>query len=157
MEFRVGINLGDVVVEDDGDIMGDAVNIAARLENIADPGGITLSEDVWRQSRGKIGISFIDLGDRELKNVALPVRVYCASPGRRFVAPVPGTRWGPYFPLVPDKPSIAVLPFLNLSGNQDQEYFADAIAEDIVTALSRWRWFSSSHANLRVSSTKAAP
>lgn len=140
MEFRIGINLGDVVVEEDGDLMGDAVNIAARLESIADSGGIALSEDAWRQARGKTSVEFADSGYRELKNIALPVRVYSASAAALRTTDASSASQSSYPPL-PDKPSIAVLPFLNLGGNQDQEYFADAIAEDIVTALSRWRWF----------------
>jgi len=140
IEFRVGVHLGDIVVEEDGDLMGDGVNIAARLEGIADPGGIVLSEDAWRQVRGKITVEFVDLGDRELKNIALPVHIYSAAPAGLGSSDAPIALRSAYPPL-PDKPSIAVLPFLNLSGNQEQEYFADAITEDIVTALSRWRWF----------------
>ena len=138
--FRIGINFGDIVVEEDGDLMGDAVNIAARLQAIADPGAIVLAEDAWRQARGKITIEFADLGDRELKNIAVPVHVYSASPASPNSPDVPiASR--PVYPPLPDRPSIAVLPFLNLGGQQEQEYFADAITEDIVTALSRWHWF----------------
>ena len=138
--FRIGINFGDVVVEEDGDLMGDVVNIAARLESIADSGGIALSEDAWRQARGKISVEFADLGNRKLKNIALPVRVYSASADALYAPTGSGASRSAY-PLLPDKPSIAVLPLLNLGGNPDQDYFADAIAEDIVTALSRWHWF----------------
>src|SRR5208282_2595999 len=138
--FRIGINLGDIVVEEDGDLMGDAVNIAARLEGIADPGGIMLSEDAWRQALGKITIEFADLGERELKNIALPVHVYSASPEGLSSSDAPiASR--PVYPPLPDRPSIAVLPFLNMGGQPEQEYLADAITEDLLTALSRWRWF----------------
>jgi adenylate cyclase len=140
IEFRVGINLGDIVVEEDGDLMGDGVNIAARLEGIADPGGIMLSDDAWRQARGKVTVEAVDLGERRLKNIELPVRVYGISPAASEAPAAPAASPRPHPPL-PDKPSIAVLPFLNLTGNPDQEYFADAITEDIVTALSRWHWF----------------
>ncbi len=138
--YRIGINLGDIVVEEDGDLMGDVVNIAARLEGIADPGGIVLSEDAWRQARGKITVEFVDQGERELKNIALPVRVYSASPSGLKSSNVPVAS-RPSYPPLPDRPSIAVLPFLNFGGHQEQEYFADAITEDIVTGVSRWRWF----------------
>jgi adenylate cyclase len=139
IEFRIGIHLGDVVIEDDGDLMGDGVNIAARLEGIADPGGISVSEDAWRHARGKITVEFLDLGDRQLKHVAFPVRVYSASPLALRASAAPMGLPSAYPPL-PDKPSIAVLPFLNLGG-QDREYLAEAITEDIITALSRWHWF----------------
>ncbi len=137
LQFRIGINIGDIIVEGD-DIHGDGVNIAARLEGQAEPGGICLSGDAYRQAKGKVEIDFEDLGERDLKNVAEPFRVYriagvssgtgAASPARE---PLP----------LPDKPSIAVLPFDNMSGDPDQEYFADGIAEDIITALSKFRWF----------------
>lgn len=140
IEFRVGINLGDIVVEEDGDLMGGGVNIAARLEGMAEPGVILLSEDAWRQARGRVAAEFVDLGERQLKNIELPVRVYSISPTAPETPAAQGPSRGPYPPL-PDKPSIAVLPLLNLTGDPDQEYFADAITEDIVTALSRWRWF----------------
>lgn len=140
IDFRVGINCGDVIVEDDGDLLGDAVNIAARLEGVASAGGIALSEDAWRQTRGKIGIEFINLGERTLKNIAMPVRVYAATPAALSAPTSSAVTQAPHPPL-PDKPSIAVMPLLNLGGDPDQEYLADAIAEDITTALSRWRWF----------------
>jgi adenylate cyclase len=137
--FRVGIHLGDVVEESDGDLMGDGVNIAARLEGIAAPGGICLSEDAYRQVRGKIVENFIDLGSTALKNIADPVRVYSLSP-----SPGAETRLGaatqPAQPSLPDKPSIVVLPFQNMSSEADQEYFADGMVEDIITALSRFSW-----------------
>jgi adenylate cyclase len=134
IEFRVGIHLGDVVEESDGDLMGDGVNIAARLEGIAEPGGVCLSEDAFRQVRDKIVAEFIDLGDQQLKNIARPVRAYKIKLDSCADAP----KSTPLLPL-PDKPSIAVLPFQNMSGDPEQEYFADGIVEDIITALSRFR------------------
>jgi adenylate cyclase len=130
--FRVGINLGDIVVED-GDIFGDGVNIAARLEGIADPGGICLSASAHEQVRGKIDVEFADLGEQSLKNIARPVRAY------RIVLETPAPPQPAALPL-PDKPSIAVLPFQNISGDPEQEYFADGMVEEIITALSRIRW-----------------
>jgi adenylate cyclase len=130
--FRMGVNLGDIIVED-GDIHGDGVNIAARLEGIAEPGGICISEDAFRQVRGKIEAEFTDLGDQNLKNIARPVRVYRI--GQRAAE-----AHAPSLPL-PDKPSIAVLPFQNISGDPEQEYFADGMVEEIITAISRVRWF----------------
>jgi TolB-like protein len=133
--FRIGVNLGDIIVED-GDIHGDGVNIAARLEGIAEPGGIRISEDAFRQVRGKLDAEFDDIGDQSLKNIARPLRVYRyrALPAAATEAPITA------LPL-PDKPSIAVLPFANMSGDLEQEYFSDGITEDIITALSKVRWF----------------
>ena len=135
--FRVGINVGDVIVEGD-DIHGDAVNVASRLEGLCGTGEIYVSGTVFDQAAGKLAASFEDLGEQIVKNIAKPVRVYRASP-----APAePGKSGDPSKPLpVPEKPSIAVLPFANLSGDVEQEYFADGISEDIITALSRIRWF----------------
>jgi len=134
--FRIGLNLGDVIVEGD-DLYGDGVNIAARLEAQAEPGGICLSGDAYRQAKGKVDVDFEDLGEQELKNVAEPVRVYrVMSAGDTSAGTTPRSAT----PALPDKPSIAVLPFKNLSGDTEQEYFADGVAEDIITALSRNRW-----------------
>ncbi len=130
--FRVGINLGDIVVED-GDILGDGVNIAARLEGIAEPGGICLSASAHEQVRGKIEVEFADLGEQSLKNIARPIRAY------RVLLQGPMAAEPAALPL-PDKPSIAVLPFQNISGDPEQEYFADGMVEEIITALSRIRW-----------------
>ena len=130
IEFRIGINLGDVIFDGD-DIFGDGVNIAARLEGIADPGGICISDDAYRQVRGKLDIAFEDRGDQHLKNIAHPVRVYAAvwdSPAQPKLVET-----------ALDKPSIAVMPFINMSGDAQQDYFADGIVEDIITALSRFR------------------
>ena len=135
MEWRIGIHLGDVLVEGD-DILGDGVNIAARLEGIAEPGGICISEDAFRQVRGKVAAEFTDIGEQNLKNIARPLRVYrigLASPHELPAAPATA------LPL-PDKPSIAVLPFANMSGDPEQEYFVDGMVEEIITALSRIRW-----------------
>jgi len=136
IEFRMGLNVGDVVVED-GDIFGDGVNVAARLEGLAEPGGICVSARVQEDAAGKIDLSFEDIGDQALKNIARPVRAYRV----REPAAVnpPSARAQPILPL-PDKPSIAVLPFANMSGDPEQEYFADGMVEEIITALSRIRW-----------------
>ena len=128
--FRIGVNLGDIIVED-GDIHGDGVNIAARLEGIAEPGGIGISDDAFRQVRAKVEAEFADIGEQSLKNIARPIRVYRI--------PIAENATAPTLPL-PDKPSIAVLPFANLSGDPEQEYFADGMVEEIITALSRIRW-----------------
>jgi adenylate cyclase len=135
IELRIGINLGDVIVEGD-DLYGDGVNIAARLEGIAEPGGICISEDAFRQVRGKIEAEFADIGEQSLKNIARPLRVYRAGPARAPELPVAPAAALP----LPDKPLIAVLPFANMSGDPEQEYFADGMVEEIITALSRIRW-----------------
>ena len=131
IEFRIGINVGDIIL-DSGDIFGDGVNVAARLEGLAEPGGICLSDDAQRQLRGKLDIAFEDAGEHRLKNIAWPVRIYRVRPGGAAAKPRPALA-------LPDKPSIAVLPFQNLSGDPEQEYFADGMVEDIITALSRFR------------------
>ena len=133
IEFRVGINSGDVIV-DDGDIHGDGVNIAARLEGLAEPGAICVSAIVHDQVQGRLDCGFDDLGEHTLKNIVRPMRVYRV---RADGAAVPVS--APALPL-PDKPSIAVLPFHNLSGDPEQEYFVDGMVEEIITALSRIRW-----------------
>src|SRR6516165_6335873 len=126
IEFRIGINVGDVIVDDRGDIYGDGVNIAARVESLAKPGTLCLSDEAYRQIRGKLPIDVSDIGEHQLKNIAQPVRVYSV-----WLDDAP--------PLaLPDKPSIAVLPFENLSGDPKQEYFADGVSEDIITELSRF-------------------
>lgn len=130
IEFRVGINLGDVLVEGD-DLLGDGINVAARIEGIADAGGVLLSDDAYRQIRGKIDIAAEDLGERRLKNIAQPVRVHRLHLERPLTSAST--------PSLPDKPSIAVLPFQNMSGDPEQEYFSDGIAEDIITMLSHSR------------------
>jgi len=135
MEWRIGVHLGDVLIEGD-DILGDGVNIAARLEGIAEPGGICLSDDAFRQVRGKVEAEFADLGEQSLKNIARPLRVYRVGSSSAARQPI-----SPAAPLpLPDKPSVAVLPFQNMSGDPEQEYFADGMVEEIITALSRIRW-----------------
>ena len=131
IEFRIGVHVGDVIIED-GDMFGDGVNIAARLEGIAQPGGICISDDAYRQVRGKLDANFQDAGEQELKNIARPVRVYKLSAGGQLTEPAMLT--------LPDKPSIAVLPFQNLSGDPEQDYFADGMVDDIITGLSRIKW-----------------
>jgi class 3 adenylate cyclase len=143
IEFRVGIHLGDVVEESDGDLMGDGVNIAARLEGVAKPGSICLSEDAYRQVRSRLDLAISDLGETTLKNIAEPIRVYALQAGLAASAqPAPVAPAGLSTLLsLPEKPSIAVLPFQNMSGDAEQDYFADGVVEDIITALSRIRWF----------------
>jgi adenylate cyclase len=131
--FRVGINLGDIVVEDD-DILGEGVNVAARLESVAEPGGICVSAIVHEQVQGRLDCDFEDLGDHSLKNIARPVRVYRVHT-ERGARPVAASAL-----VLPDKPSLAVLPFQNMSGDPEQEYFADGMVEEIIRALSRIRW-----------------
>jgi TolB-like protein/class 3 adenylate cyclase len=139
IEFRIGINVGDVVVEND-DIFGDGVNVAARLEGLADPGGICVSARVQEDAAGRLDLTFDDLGEQSLKNIARPVRVYRVRLAAAENTPkVTLTESGPALAL-PDKPSIAVMPFTNMSGDPEQEYFADGMVEEIITALSRIRW-----------------
>ncbi len=133
IEFRVGINLGDVVVEGD-DLMGDGVNIAARLEGLAEPGGICVSEDAYRYLRGKVDADFVDMGEQRLKNIAQAVRVYAVPPASAQPT-APHTS-------VPEKSgpprlSIVVLPFANIGGDPEQEYFVDGVTESLTTDLSR--------------------
>jgi adenylate cyclase len=140
MEWRIGIHIGDVLIEGD-DILGDGVNIAARLEGVAEPGGICISEDAFRQVRGKVAAEFADDGEQSLKNIARPLRVYSVRPEGPLPNPPPPAGEGRVGVLpLPDKPSIAVLPFTNMSGDPEQEYFADGMVEEIITALSRIRW-----------------
>ena len=139
IEFRIGIHVGDIIFDDD-DIFGDGVNLAARLEGIAEPGGICISDDAQRQIRGKVDIAFDDLGPQVLKNIAEPMRAWRARLGKEQISAPPQiapTERSPVLAL-PDKPSIAVLPFQNMSDDPEQEYFADGVVEDIITALSRF-------------------
>jgi adenylate cyclase len=146
IDFRIGIHLGDIVEESDGDLMGDGVNIAARLEGIAKPGAICLSEDAYRQVKSRLDQAVSDLGATQLKNIAEPIRVYSLEVGVPAHAvptlPIePIAREKLSVPLaLPDKPSIAVLPFQNMSGDPEQDYFADGMVEDIVTGLARIKW-----------------
>lgn len=130
MLFRIGVNAGDAVLRD-GDVFGDVVNLAARLQQLAAPGGVCVSQRVREDALGRAELAFEDLGDQSLKNIDRPVRAYRVkldAPARPVLS-------------LPDKPSIAVLPFENMSGDKEQEYFADGVSEDVISALSRWRWF----------------
>jgi TolB-like protein/class 3 adenylate cyclase len=150
IELRIGINLGDVIVEGD-DLYGDGVNIAARIEALADAGGVFVSNTVHDHVRDRLPFVFEDLGEQQVKNIARPVRVYRVRPEGPHPSPPPragegsarSARVGAAEPpplTLPDKPSIAVLPFANMSGDPEQEYFADGMVEEIITALSRIRW-----------------
>lgn len=132
--FRIGINVGDVIIEE-GDIYGDGVNVAARLEALAEPGGICISADAWRQARGRVAAEAEDMGPQALKHVAEPVQVFRIRP--------PGTSGAPadLAAAIATRPAVAVLPFDNMSGDPEQAYFSDGLAEDIITALSHWRSF----------------
>ena len=133
--LRIGINLGDVI-GDGGDIYGDGVNIAARLETLAEPGGICITANVCDEVRGKLAAAFEDLGEQQVKNLTRPVRAYRVRKADASAAASPARP----LPSLPDKPSIAVLPFENMSGDQDREYFADGMVEDIITELARLPW-----------------
>ena len=150
LRLRIGINLGDIIVEEDGDIFGDGVNVAARLEQMAEAGGICISGKVYEEVRDKLKYCFEDLGDRQVKNIARPVRAYklaSKAPMRDMAA-----RFRPALAL-PDRPSIVVLPFANMNGDPEQEYFADGIAEEVTQ---HWRDFgaSSSSPETRPSPTR---
>jgi adenylate cyclase len=138
MRFRVGVHLGDVIEKADGTVYGDGVNIAARLQGLAEPGGITVSESIRTAVKGKVTASFDDQGAQQVKNIADPVRVYRVGP-EGSATPTPTLAAGETNPSLPDRPSITVLPFTNMSGDPEQEYFADGMVEDIVTELSRFQ------------------
>jgi len=136
IHFRIGVNLGDVVAEGD-DLLGDGVNLAARLEALAEPGGLVLSDDAYRQVRDRMDIDWQEGGEHEVKNIVRPVHIWRWSPQEKQITR--NTVVADEVLLLPDKPSIAILPFDNMSGDPEQEYFADGIAEDVITALSRFR------------------
>jgi TolB-like protein/class 3 adenylate cyclase len=140
IEFRIGIHVGDIII-DDNDIFGDGVNIAARLEGIAESGGVCISDDAQRQIRGKVDIGFDDMGSQKLKNIVEPMRAWRMKIGNAAASVLQtDVSAGSSQPLaLPDRPSIAVLPFQNMSGDPEQEYFADGMVEDIITALSRFK------------------
>jgi adenylate cyclase len=140
IEFRIGVNLGDIIFED-GDIFGDGVNVAARIESIAKPGGVSISGSVRDQVGDRLPLDFEDMGEQALKNIDRQVRVFDVTWDREAGSAVPSARLAKLLTL-PDKPLIAVLPFQNMSGDAEQDYFADGIVEDIITALSRFRSFA---------------
>ena len=142
IDFRIGINVGDIVMQDD-DIFGDGVNIAARLEGIADPGSICVSQRVQEDAVGKTRMTFEDMGEQSLKNINRPVRAFRVKVDGGAAPAVTASREASgLIAGLPDKPSLAVLPFQNMSGDPEQEYFADGVVEDIITSLSRFRSFA---------------
>jgi adenylate cyclase len=138
IEFRMGVNVGDIIIED-GDIFGDGVNIAARLEALAEPGGICISAAAREQVRDKLDFSFEDMGEQQVKNIARPVRTHRIVVGST-AQPISAAAAVAAQPSLPDKPSLVVLPFQNMSGDPEQEYFADGIVEEITTGISRLPW-----------------
>src|SRR5215510_1843883 len=140
IQFRIGINVGDIIIDGD-DIFGDGVNIAARLEALADPGGIMISGIVHDQVRDKLSFDFDDMGEQTVKNITRPVGVHRVQLGEHSPRTQSSATVGKPDSAISDRPSIAVLPFANLSGDPEQEYFADGISEDIITGLSKLRWF----------------
>src|ERR1039458_9488200 len=143
LRLRFGLNLGDVIIEEGGDVYGEGVNVAARLEALAEPGGILISGKIHSEVEGKVEAAFEDRGEQQVKNITRPVRIYAVRPvgaSRGLTAAMSAPDAAQPLQL-PDKPSIAVLPFQNMSGDPEQEYFADGIVEDIITALSRVKWF----------------
>ena len=138
IQFRIGINVGDIIIDGD-DIYGDGVNVAARLEGLAEPGGVCVSDDAQRQIRGKVDTNLEDMGPQNLKNIAEPMRAWRLrmNTGGSAAAPIGRPVESTQAPPLPDQPSIAVLPFQNMSGDPEQEYFADGIAEDVLTILSK--------------------
>jgi adenylate cyclase len=136
MRFRIGVHVGEIIEKADGTIYGDGVNIAARLEGLAEPGGITVSDSVRSAARGKVAAAFEDQGEQAVKNIAEPVRAFKVNPEGGAPTP-PASAVRETAPTLPDKPSIAVLPFTNMSGDAEQEYFADGMTEDLITDLSK--------------------
>ncbi len=140
IDFRIGVNLGDVVVDGD-DLQGDGVNVAARLEGLAEPGGLCIAASVYEQVRDRTGLVFEDLGERQLKNIDRPVRAWRWAKAASLPTTPPEVSPAAAFP-AQDKPSIAVLPITNMSVDPDQEYFADGMVEEIITGLARIRWLT---------------
>ena len=142
IEFRIGINVGDIIIDGD-DIFGDGVNVAARLQTLADPGGIMVSSIVHDQVRDKLSFGFDDMGEQSVKNIARPIGVHRVSLAETApsAAAQSSAATSKFEPASSNRPSIAVLPFANMSGDPEQEYFADGISEDIITGLSKLRWF----------------
>jgi adenylate cyclase len=138
MSFRIGVHVGDVMVRG-ADLLGDGVNVAARLQALAAPGGVCLSGEAHQYARKALSFAYEDLGHQTVRNMEEPIRAY----GVRLVGQVqPASReLGPEKPSLPERPSIAVLPFANMSGDPEQDYFADGVVEEIITALSRIKWF----------------
>lgn len=134
MHFRIGVHLGDLIEKSDGTVYGDGVNIAARLQALAEPGGIMVSESIRAAVKGKVGASFDDRGEQRVKNIAEPVHVFLIAGGAAGAAATAAVQAAP---ALPDRPSLAVLPFSNLSGDPEQDYFADGMVEEIITALAR--------------------
>jgi TolB-like protein/class 3 adenylate cyclase len=141
LRLRIGLNLGDVIIEDSGDVYGEGVNVAARLEGLAEPGGILISDKIYREVEGKVEATFEDRGEQQVKNISRPVHVYAVRAAGSLASQRPATASLLQSPVLtlPDKPSIAVLPFQNMSGDAEQDNFADGMVEDITTALSRFK------------------
>jgi adenylate cyclase len=140
LRLRIGLNLGDIIIEQSGDVYGEGVNVAARLESLANPGGILISGKIHSEVEGKVTADFEDRGEQQVKNITRPVRIYAVHSATASIGPasIIGTDDNSRPLALPDKPSIAVLPFQNMSGDPEQEYFADGMVEDIITALSRF-------------------
>ncbi len=141
LRLRIGLNLGDVIIEEGGDVYGEGINVAARLEGLANPGGILISGKIYSEVEGKVDADFEDRGEQQVKNISRPVRTYAVSPARKLYRSASIiSEQGSFKALpIPNKPSIAVLPFQNMSGDPEQDYFADGIVEDIITGLSQFR------------------
>jgi adenylate cyclase len=140
MRFRIGLHLGDVIEKVDGTVYGDGVNIASRLEGLAEPGGITVSESIRTAVKGKVAADFQDQGEQQVKNIAEVVRAYAVKPVDSVLQAVTGIDLSQPVPGFGGRPAIAVLAFANLSGDPEQDYFADGLADDILTRLAMWRW-----------------
>ena len=153
--FRVGIHIGDVMVRA-GDLFGDGVNIAARMQSIVKPGGACISGATYEQVGKVLPMTFVDLGVQQVKNIQEPIRAYQVGPPSETREAAAAHAEDEPPPPMPDKPSIAVLPFENMSGDPEQEYFADGMVEEIITALSRFKWLFVIAA-IRASPSRAKP